>query len=215
MKITDCVKIAIVDDHPLFLEGLTAMVSQIGGPFDAASFASGTALLEALENGANPAVLISDLSMKPLNGLALLAALRSKGYNQPFILVSGVEEALSAADLAACGAFAFLPKSADLETFQEVIFSALNTNSTPGTSPRPHQRSRGQDNGDGFEMVNLTPRQVEIVEIIASGGSNRDVASQLNISENTVKTHLRQVFQILGVKRRTGCVGRARSLGLI
>jgi two-component system, NarL family, nitrate/nitrite response regulator NarL len=210
------VLIAIVDDHPLFLDGLTALLGRIDESFEIEAFSSGTELLASIDaDTPAPDLIISDLSMKPINGLALLSSLRAKGFDRPFILVSGVDETLSAAELKASGAFAFVPKSADLPTLRDVIFSALESGSaTRKSKSRLHSGEAGSRSSD-YQVAALTPRQIEIMQIIVDGGSNRDVAGRLNISENTVKSHLRQIFQVLGVNKRTSCISKARSLGLI
>lgn len=209
-------QISIVDDHPLFLDGLTALLGRIDESFEIEAFSSGTDLLASIDSE-NPApeLIISDLSMKPINGLALLSSLRAKGFDRPFILVSGVEETLSATELKACGAFAFVPKSADLPTLRDVIFSALESGSASGNSRSRSLSGEARSGSSDYQVTTLTPRQIEIMQIIVDGGSNREVAGKLNISENTVKSHLRQIFQILGVNKRTSCISKARSLGLI
>lgn len=208
------VQIAIVDDHPLFLDGLKALLARIDESFEIAAFSSGKELLASIDtDSVTPELIISDLSMKPINGLALLSSLRAKGVNRPFILVSGVDETLSAAELKACGAFAFVSKSADLPTLQDVIFSALESGAGSGKSSSRLGETRS--GSSDYQVTALTPRQIEIMQIIVDGGTNRDIAGRLNISENTVKTHLRQIFQVLGVNKRTSCISKARSLGLI
>ncbi|MEQ8307603.1 MAG: response regulator transcription factor [Hoeflea sp.] len=209
-------QISIVDDHPLFLDGLTALLGRIDESFEIEAFSSGTELLASFDpDNLAPALIISDLSMKPINGLALLSSLRAKGFDRPFILVSGVDETLSAAELKASGAFAFVSKSADLPTLRDVIFSALESGSTPGKRGSRSLSGGVRSGSSDYQATTLTPRQIEIMQIIVDGGTNRDVAGRLNISENTVKTHLRQIFQVLGVNKRTACISKARSLGLI
>lgn len=209
-------QISIVDDHPLFLDGLTALLGRIDESFEIEAFSSGTELLASFDpDNPAPELIISDLSMKPINGLALLSSLRARGFDRPFILVSGVDETLSAAELKASGAFAFVSKSADLPTLRDVIFSALESGSTPGKRGSRSLSGGGRSGSSDYQATTLTPRQIEIMQIIVDGGTNRDVAGRLNISENTVKTHLRQIFQVLGVNKRTACISKARSLGLI
>lgn len=209
-------QISIVDDHPLFLDGLTALLGRIDESFEIEAFSSGTELLASFDpDNPAPELIISDLSMKPINGLALLSSLRAKGFDRPFILVSGVDETLSAAELKASGAFAFVSKSADLPTLRDVIFSALESGSTPGKRGSRSLSGGVRRGSSDYQATTLTPRQIEIMQIIVDGGTNRDVAGRLNISENTVKTHLRQIFQVLGVNKRTACISKARSLGLI
>lgn len=66
-----------------------------------------------------------------------------------------------------------------------------------------------------FESLGLTPRELEILELIAAGLSNREIAERVHVSENTVKTHSRRVFDKLGARRRTQAVQLGKELRLI
>ena len=66
-----------------------------------------------------------------------------------------------------------------------------------------------------LQQLDITPRELEILEALASGASNREIAGRLNVSENTVKTHTSRVFDKLAARRRTQAVQRAKEAGLI
>ena len=66
-----------------------------------------------------------------------------------------------------------------------------------------------------LQQLGITPRELEILEALASGASNREIAGRLNVSENTVKTHTSRVFDKLSARRRTQAVQRAKEAGLI
>ncbi|MGV3710524.1 MAG: response regulator transcription factor [Gemmatimonas sp.] len=70
-------------------------------------------------------------------------------------------------------------------------------------------------NADGVLQSGLTPRELEILEHIARGLSNREIAEQVNLSENTVKTHSKRVFEKLNAKRRTQAVQAGKELGIL
>jgi DNA-binding CsgD family transcriptional regulator len=70
-------------------------------------------------------------------------------------------------------------------------------------------------NDKQLQRLGITPRELEILEALASGLSNREIAGRLNVSENTVKTHTRRVFDKLSARRRTQAVQRAKEAGLL
>jgi len=77
-------------------------------------------------------------------------------------------------------------------------------------SPTPFVRDQAQ-----VEALGLTPRELEMLELVAAGWSNREIAEKGFVSENTVKTHLSRVFDKLGARRRTQAVQRGKELGLL
>ncbi len=77
-------------------------------------------------------------------------------------------------------------------------------------APPSFERDQGK-----VESLGITPRELEILELIAAGLSNKEIAARVNVSENTVKTHSSRVFEKLGARRRTQAVQRGRELRLI
>jgi DNA-binding CsgD family transcriptional regulator len=97
---------------------------------------------------------------------------------------------------------------------------ALGTNHEEGGNPgaSPSREGQGQPflaNEKRREDLRITPRELEILNLIAQGMSNREIADKLFVSENTVKTHSSRVFDKLGAKRRTQAVQLGKELGLL
>ena len=99
------------------------------------------------------------------------------------------------------------------------IWLGLRLTRRPGTvvvrevlvpAPPSFERDQGK-----LESLGITPRELEILELIAAGLSNKEIAARVNVSENTVKTHSSRVFDKLGARRRTQAVQRGRELRLI
>ncbi|MEZ5461719.1 response regulator transcription factor [Dokdonella sp.] len=65
------------------------------------------------------------------------------------------------------------------------------------------------------EALGISPRELDVLKEIAAGRSNKEIAAQLNVSPNTVKTHVARLFEKLGAKRRTEAINRARELGIV
>ena len=117
------------------------------------------------------------------------------------------------------GASGFVHKSANMDSLLEAVERLLEGKtwfhdhlSTPGES--------GSDDGDDGDrlmetMPRLGPRQLEVLHLMGQGATNKLVAEKLGISENTVKSHMRAIFDALGVRTRTACVRKAQMLGLL
>ena len=72
-----------------------------------------------------------------------------------------------------------------------------------------------QANAQAQETLGISPRELEVLELLAAGRSNKEIASRLDVSPNTVKSHVAKLFDKLAVKRRTEAIARARELGMI
>ncbi|NIZ11895.1 response regulator transcription factor [Phaeobacter sp. HF9A] len=204
------IRVAAVDDHKLFLAGLDRLLNGPDGTMHCQCFESGLDLLEALEAGKRFDVIVTDLTMRDLNGLALITAVRSRGMTAHCIILTASEDGLTRESSERLGAFRFLHKSADPETLLDAIREAH-----AAKRPSPRDMSLRLAESDASIVPQLGPKQTRVLELIAEGHSNRQISDALFISENTVKTHLQAIYRELGVKSRTAAARRARELSLI
>lgn len=216
-KARNTTRLAVVDDHALFLGGLQHILSLAPMAIEAQHFLSGLHLIAALDAGETFDVVLSDLSMKDINGLGLIRAIRSRGCPAPVIILTASEDTLSRANAERAGAFAFLHKSIHETDLFEVISKAAQAGPLSTQAVRASQIESHVDE-DGTEFVvdpTLSPRQIDVLRMIADGATNLEIAETLSISANTVKTHIQAIFRELGVRTRTAAVQKARSLALI
>jgi DNA-binding CsgD family transcriptional regulator len=96
-----------------------------------------------------------------------------------------------------------------------LAFTALGIWAGRHLTPRPVRAGRFQRNDAAIRALGLTPRECEILHLLASGGSNKELGRSLGISPNTVKTHVARLYEKLGVDRRIRAVEEARALALI
>ena len=202
----DVISIAVVDDHALFLDGLTALLATLDPRFSVQAFGSGSDFLSAHEDGFIPDMLLCDMTMTPMNGLELIDRLHDIGFESPIVVISAVDDRTLQDSALGRGAAAFLQKSTDAETLHGVLVELLSESRRTG---RKTERSISAAD------FRLTERQRAILRLIADGCSNREAAQALGISENTVKTHMKSIFGILGVSKRSECIQRALDLALI
>lgn len=202
----ESISIAVVDDQALFLDGLAVLLSTLDPRFSVQKFGSGTAFLNANDEGFTPDILLCDMTMAPLNGLELIDQLLVKDFQKPIIVISAVEDRTLRESAIRHGASAFLGKSTDADTLHIMLVELLSQNM------RPFRKKKRAIAHSDFR---LTTRQRAILRLIADGCSNTEAALSLGISENTVKTHMKTIFRIFGVSKRSECIQRALDLALI
>lgn len=204
-------RLVIIDDHRMFADGFVALNDASARPYDIHVYDAPEVFLKALADGLSPDLFILDLVMKQMNGLALLSALRQHGSKAPVLMLSGMADAPPLAEMRALGANGFLHKSAG----QDDLLDAIETLLAGGTLFDLEAAEDAEGLASGFQAPVLAARQQQVLALISQGATNRDISETLGISENTVKSHLRALYETLGANTRTGAVRKAQQLGLI
>ena len=209
--------VMLVDDHPVVRAGVRAVLEAHPDLTVVAEAGDGAAALQALadlavaEDGGLPDVVLMDLQMgEGMDGVAATRAVRQAHPGLPVLILTTFDteaDILAALDAGAAG---YLLKDAASEEIAAAVRRAAAGQRAlaPGVAERLMGRMAG-----GSEV--LTAREIELLELIARGVSNKAAARQLFISEATVKTHLVHVFQKLGVGSRTEAVAEARRRRII
>lgn len=202
-------RLLLIDDHHIYLDGLTLTLQNLcpGVTLDHAH--SGAEAEQQVRANAYDLVLL-DLQLPDSSGLALLQKLHKLDSLVPIAILTASN---SPSDLDAAmhlGAAGFISKTADgnmlLEAVTRLLFGEQVVIGN-GTQPLDRQGSARE--------VGVTPRQLEILDLLAEGLPNKVICQRLNLSEDTVKTHLKALFSTLGCHNRTECVSTARKLGLV
>lgn len=202
-------RLLLIDDHHIYLDGLTLTLQNLcpGVTLDHAH--SGAEAEQQVRANAYDLVLL-DLQLPDSSGLALLQKLHKLDSLVPIAILTASN---SPSDLDAAmhlGAAGFISKTADgnmlLEAVTRLLFGEQVVIGN-GTQPLDRQGSARE--------VGVTPRQLEILDLLAEGLPNKVICQRLNLSEDTVKTHLKALFGTLGCHNRTECVSTARKLGLV
>jgi DNA-binding NarL/FixJ family response regulator len=192
----------IIDDHPLFVEGFTAMLKQRRSDWRVSTAASAGEGLQALDRGL-PDLAIVDVLLPDDDGFELVRAAEARWPALPMILVSGRDQPVMRTRARASGARGFIPKTTPAGEFIARMEAVL-AGGTAFDSPV-----------EAGDVPVLTTRQSEILDLLAQGHGNKEVRYRLGIAERTVRAHLTELFQLLGVHGRMPAVIRARELGLI
>jgi len=192
-------KIGLVDDHPIMRAALAGALSELGTPsFVEASDAQGA--LALLDAHPDLDLLLVDLRMPGANGLDTIRELRARAPQVPLIVVSAEEDPAQVSALLGLGVSGYVPKSDP----PAVIVSAVRLVLAGGTYVPPRLLVAGAKVEGG--LSELTPRQVEVLRLLAQGLPNKSIANTLGVSEGTVKVHLIAVFRALNVRNRTAAV---------
>jgi DNA-binding NarL/FixJ family response regulator len=157
-------------------------------------------------------LVLLDYYVPGADAVATIVALIALPGCGPIIVLSA---SLSPADRAAslgAGAVAFLTKHTDPDALLRVCEAALA--SVPGSVPVPVERAAADPHGAAVAM-GLTPRQLDVMVMLGHGCSNREIASLLEISPETVKSHLAAIYERMGASNRTEAIAVARASGLL
>ena len=206
------IRVLIVDDHPLVRQGLSGVLEGAADIEVVGAVADGAMAAEAAAVGEADIVLM-DLSMPGMDGVqASREVLARRPDARVVVLTSFAEQARVTAALEA-GAVGYLLKDTEPDDLVQAVREAAAGNAP--ISPRaalallPPRRARPSPSAD------LSPREREVLALVAIGLPNKSVARRLDISEKTVKTHLTRIFAALGVYDRTSAALWAQRNGLL
>nr|WBO82045.1 response regulator transcription factor [Streptomyces sp. SBE_14.2] len=213
---TGPVRVVIADDHPMFRYGLTAALSASGDVEVVAEAADGDALLAAVDRAA-PDVVVTDLAMPGLDGTAATRALVAR-RPAPAVLVLTMhedDEALFGALRA--GARGYLLKDADSTEIVRAVLAVAAGNAVYGraVARRIADFFTGAHRDYAAQVFpELTEREREVLDLIALGLGNHQIAARLVLAEKTVRNHVSAILYKLQVSDRAAAVARARDAGL-
>lgn len=191
-------RILLIDDHPLMRQGMRQLL-ELDSHFcvvgEASNGTDGIAL--ALES--SPDVIILDLNMKGISGLDTLRGLRAEGVDARIIVLTVSDEPSDIFALMDAGVDGYLLKDTDTPELLEKICQVARGEMALSENVRQHLLQRRPQN-DPLSV--LTDRERDVLQWIAKGMSNKQIASQLFISEETVKVHIRNLLRKLNVHSR-------------
>jgi DNA-binding NarL/FixJ family response regulator len=204
------IRLLVADDHPVVRDGLRAMLATQPDMELVGEAATGTQAV-AQAQALLPDVVLMDLQMPELDGPGAIATLRQQTPEVRVLVLTTYGTDADITRAIDAGATGYLLKDAPREQLFAAIRSAARGESV--LSPSVATRVLGRMRAPAEEA--LSPRELEILQAVARGLSNKDIGRQLYVSEATVKTHLLRVFSKLGVDDRTAAVTVALERGII
>ncbi len=198
-------KVVIADDHPLFRAALKQAISECvdgGETLEAENFGD---LLKAIEQTPSIELVFLDLHMPGNDGFTGLAQLRNHYPDIVVIMVSSDDKPLTMQKAISFGAAAFIPKSADLGLISTAIDTVLEGEVwlPEHASLELNQEVLAEHLSLSAQLSQLTPQQYVVLQMIAEGQLNKQIAYDLDIKETTVKKHVSAILQKLEVNNRT------------
>ena len=197
-------KILVIEDEPEMRRNLlTILRLEKFEPVGAENGKAGIALAKATK----PDLILCDVMMPEIDGFGVLKALRADAATAsiPFIFLTAKGEKIDVRSGMSLGADDYLTKPVDKTDLLSAITSRF-------TRQQQQVRTDFRPNFDSFEplcVLGLTPRVAEVLLWVAQGKTNSDVASILGVSESTVKKHVQEIFEKLGVETRSAAALRA------
>jgi NarL family two-component system response regulator LiaR len=210
--VTEPIRVLVVDDHAVVREGLRTFLELQDGIEVAGEAADGEEAIEAAER-LRPDVVLMDLVMPALDGLAAMRVLRERVPGARVIVLTSFADDDKLLPALRAGAAGYLLKNAEPQELARAVRAA----NAGEALLDPHVAARLVDAlaGEKEPLDRLTPREREVLQLIGRGFSNKRIAHELRLSEKTVKTHVGHVLAKLGVDDRTQAAVFAVRAGLI
>jgi len=212
-------KFLVVDDHALVREGLRHVLESLDDRVTVLEARNATEAYALVEQHADLDLVLLDLRLPGVDGYTAMQELHRRHNALPVVILSGSEDTSSVVAALKMDAAGFIPKSSP----REVMLQALRLVLSGGVYIPPQALGLAMLDGPGkssnpdtksIDKPALTERQTEVLGLIAQGKPNKIIASELNISEATVKAHVTDIMRALKVTNRAQAGVAARRLGI-
>ena len=207
------VRVVVADDQTVVRDGLVTLLKLLPGIDVVGAASDGDEALQLVAER-NPDVLLVDLRMPRCDGVEATRRVRAEHPGTEVVVLTTYSDDESVLSALRAGARGFLTKDADAESIgralqaaasgQSIVDAEVQRRLIEGTTPKP------PDPTD----IGLTPREIEVLRLIAEGLSNTEIARHLVVSEATVKTHINHLFAKANLRDRAQAVAYAYHLGL-
>jgi two-component system, NarL family, nitrate/nitrite response regulator NarL len=199
----------IADDHPMIRSAVALLLE--GSKFEiVAQVADAQAAIEAVERH-RPDVVIADIAMPGGSGIELLRALRAKSSEPRVILLTAAIDDHGLADAISLAVDGIVMKNSDPAYLLDCLESVRQGRQWLD----PELKARAAAMAERGTPETLSPRERQLVGLVAKGLRNREIGEQLGVTEGTVKVYLHSIFEKLGVASRTELAMRAGQLSLL
>jgi DNA-binding NarL/FixJ family response regulator len=209
------VRVIIADDHPLFRDGLAALLRASPGTQLADAAATGTEAVE-LARQAQPDVVLMDLRLPGLNGIEATRQIVADSPHTAVVVLTMFDDDDSVFAALRAGARGYLLKGADQEQIRRAVHAAAAGEAIFGAqvAARVIAYFTAQPNLAPAPFPQLTDREREILELVAQGRSNTAIATRLQLSQKTIRNNVSNILIKLQVADRAQAIVRARDAGL-
>ncbi len=214
------VNILVIDDHPLIRAGIGHLLGRLADDVSLTEAGDIGKALSILAEGPAFDLVLVDLMIPGMNGFEGLSQIRREAGSAAVVVVSMKERSEDVRQSIEAGAVGYIPKSSE----PEILINALKLVLSGGVylppnvlgtvEPKMRRAEVGSNGGLGDstdeQFARLTPRQREVLALMAQGKSNKEIAKELGLAAGTVKIHVSSIFKALKVSNRTRAVIAAR-----
>ncbi|GGJ03714.1 DNA-binding response regulator [Shewanella hanedai] len=194
--------VLVVDDHPLLRRGICQLITSDSDFTLFGEASSGLDALSAIEEN-EPDIVLLDLNMKGMTGLDTLNALRQEGVTSRIVILTVSDAKQDVIRIIRAGADGYLLKDTEPDLLLEKLKSAMQGHRVISDSVEDYLYELKDAVDEEDWLSNLTPRELQILEQVAEGKSNRVISELLHISEGTVKVHVKNLLRKGHAKSRT------------
>jgi two-component system, NarL family, nitrate/nitrite response regulator NarL len=218
------IRVLLVDDQALFRRALATL---IGGQFDMVVVGEGENGRDALEKvrALKPDLVVMDVNMPDADGVEGVTAIRAAGFTTPIVMLTVSEDDDDLFNAIKAGANGYLLKNVRPEDLFEALRGVLRGESpiAPAVASKLLEalrtggipaRGSGGGAGPSLEETVLTRRESEILQLVAAGMSNKEIANELTITEGTVKNHVHNALEKLHLTNRVQAAAYAVRMGM-
>ena len=211
-------RVLLADDHPLFRDGLATLLRARG--MDVVGEASNG--VEAVEKARalKPDLILMDVNMPQMTGLEATRIVKTERPETKIVILTVSDDDENLFEAIKSGAQGYLLKSLQSQAFFDLLNGVAQGEApiSRGLATKilgEFARHLQQDEAQAANKEDLTDREKEVLRLVAEGATNRDIAGRLNVTENTVKYHLKNILEKLHLRNRAQAVAYAMQTGLL
>ncbi|GAA4571653.1 response regulator [Planotetraspora kaengkrachanensis] len=211
------IKLLIADDHPVVRDGLSSMFAREPG-FEVIGQASDGGEAVRLAETLRPDVILMDLRMPGMDGVTAIRELAERGSSARVLVLTTYDTDSHVLPAIEAGATGYLLKDAPRDELLRAVQATARGEAVLAPSAAALLMSRLRSSAPGPATATpgpLSQRELEVLQLVAAGSTNREAAAKLFITEATIKTHLLNIYAKLGVSDRAAAVSEAFNRGLL
>lgn len=212
------ISVWLVEDNAMFRMGVQRGVDSLEGMVCSGSFTSAEAAFASLETEAPPDVILLDVQLPGMDGIAALKTFRERAPEAKVVILTVFDDSDKIFRAVCAGATGYVLKTSGIDQIGEAIHQVMDGGApmTPGVAKKVLAAfARFEPTPETGDDYNLTDREREILRLMADGLLKKEIADSLGLSVHTVSSHLRHVYDKLQVTTNTAAVAKALREGII
>ncbi|MDQ7075917.1 MAG: response regulator transcription factor [Gammaproteobacteria bacterium] len=208
-------KIGVTDDHEMFSDSLSLTFHCLLEGSEVSSFYDPEVFLNSIDQGSRFDLLLIDMNMPKMDGLSLLQALQARHIETPVVILSATDNIEIIRKVWDQGAAAFISKTGGCRTLVEILKRILEGERYLSEPIKQLKKCSGTEEDQKIlQHLGITKKQLSVLKLIVKGHTNQQVASVMNVSEHTIKSHVSAIYRTVGVPNRSSCIAHVRTMGL-